>query len=97
VATPISQIIVPVTFGTQENFQTMHMQFEVADFKMAHNASLERPTLTMFMAISHYAYLVMKMPGPNTVISIKGDDRESYDDKHASGIRRTPRVEESLG
>jgi hypothetical protein len=37
------------------------MQFEVADFKMAYNAFLGRSTLTKFMAIPHYAYLVLKM------------------------------------
>jgi hypothetical protein len=38
----------------------------------------------MFMAIPHYAYLVLKMPGPHGVVSIRGDvkwafncDRES--------------------
>jgi hypothetical protein len=31
------------------------------------------------MAIPHYAYLVLKMPGPNNVISIKGDVKHAYD------------------
>jgi hypothetical protein len=39
-ATPIGQIILPMTFGTQENFCTKHLQFEVSDFKMAYNAFL---------------------------------------------------------
>jgi hypothetical protein len=74
-----------VTFGTQENFRTENMQFKVANFEMAYNAFLRRPMLTKFMAIPHYAYLVLNRPGPNRVISIKGDvkcvyhyDRESY-------------------
>jgi hypothetical protein len=29
--------------------------------------------LSKFMAIIHYAYLVLKMPGPCGVISIRGD------------------------
>jgi hypothetical protein len=28
--------------------------------------------LTKFMAITHFAYLILKMSGPNGVISIKG-------------------------
>jgi hypothetical protein len=32
-ATPIGQITLPVTFGTQENFCTKHLQFEAADFE----------------------------------------------------------------
>jgi hypothetical protein len=62
------------------------MQFEVVDFKMAYNALPGRPALTKFMAIRYYAYLVLKMPGPNGVICIRGDvkcaydyDRESYE------------------
>jgi hypothetical protein len=60
--TPVSQITLPMTFRTRENFHTEYMQFEVADFKMAYNAFLGRPTLTKFMAIPHYAYLVLNMP-----------------------------------
>jgi hypothetical protein len=31
------------------------------------------------MAIPHYAYLVLKMPGPKGVISVKGDVKLAYD------------------
>jgi hypothetical protein len=34
---------------------------------------LARPALSKFMAIPHYAYLVLKMTGPHVVISIRGD------------------------
>jgi hypothetical protein len=40
VATPIGQISIPVTFGTQENFRTENIQFEVADFESTYNAFL---------------------------------------------------------
>jgi hypothetical protein len=46
---------------------------------MAYNAFLERPALTKFLVIPHYAYLVLKMSGPNRVISIKGDIKRGYD------------------
>jgi hypothetical protein len=46
---------------------------------MAYNAFLERPALIKFMVIPHYAYLVLKMSGPNGVISIKGDVKRAYD------------------
>jgi hypothetical protein len=79
VATPISQISLPLTFRTQENFCTKNLQFEVANFKTAYNAFLGRPALTKFMTIPHYAYLVLKMPGPHGVISIKGGIKRAYD------------------
>jgi hypothetical protein len=55
------------------------MQFEVADFETAYNAFLGRHALTKFMTVPHYAYLVLKMPGPNGAISILGDVKHAYD------------------
>jgi hypothetical protein len=49
------------------------MQFEIADFEMTYNAFLRRSTLTKFVAVAHYAYLILKMLGPNGVMSIRGD------------------------
>jgi hypothetical protein len=63
-------------FETRENFYTEYMQFEITDFEMAYNTFLGRPALTMFMAIPHYAYLVLKMSGPNGVISIIRDVKQ---------------------
>jgi hypothetical protein len=54
------------------------MQFEVADFEMAYNAFLRRPALTKIMEILHYTYLVLKMLGPNGVISIKEYVKQAY-------------------
>jgi hypothetical protein len=45
----------------------------MADFETAYNTFLGQPTLTKFMAIPHYAYLVLKIPGLCGVISIRGD------------------------
>jgi hypothetical protein len=48
-------------FGTEENFHTEYLSFEVADFKSSHHAILGRPMLARFMAVPHYTYLVLKM------------------------------------
>jgi hypothetical protein len=56
-ATPIGQITLPVTFGTQDNFRTETIQFEVTDFETTYNAFLGWPALSRFMAIRHYAKL----------------------------------------
>jgi hypothetical protein len=77
--TPVGQITLFVTFGTQENFYIEYMQYEVADFKMAYNAFLEMPALTKFMAIPRYTYFVLKMSSPNGIISIKGDVKSAYE------------------
>jgi hypothetical protein len=55
------------------------MQFEVADFETTYNAFLRRSTLTKFIAIPHCAYLVLKILGPNNIITIKGDVKCAYD------------------
>jgi hypothetical protein len=68
-----------VTFGTWENFCTEHLQFEVANFEMMYNAFVGRLALTMFMAIPHYAYFILKMPILHGVISIRGDIKRTYD------------------
>jgi hypothetical protein len=40
---------------------------------MSYNAFLGWLTLSKFMAIQHYTYLVLKMPGPHGVISIRSE------------------------
>ena len=50
---PLGQIVLPVTFGSRENFRTENIAFEVADFDMAFHAIFGRPALAKFMAIPH--------------------------------------------
>jgi hypothetical protein len=82
-----------MTFRTQENFHMETIQFEVADFETAYNYFLGRLALSKFMAIPHYAYLVLKMPGPRGVISKRAFDY----DKETNSFYRAPRVESGLG
>src|SRR6266540_1276073 len=77
-AIPLGQISLPVTLGTWENFRTENISFEVADFEEAYHAIFGRPALTKLMAVPHYTYMMMKLPGPNGVISLRGDVRRSY-------------------
>ena len=37
------------------------------------NAIIGRPALYRFMAIAHYGYLVLKMPSPAGVLTVRGD------------------------
>ena len=78
-STPIGQITLLVTLGTPENYRTEYMQFEVVDFQAAYNAVLGHTGLTKFMAIPHYAYLVLKMPGPAGVITLRRDHQKAYE------------------
>jgi hypothetical protein len=55
------------------------IQFEVTDFKTTYNSFLGWPTLSKLMVIPHYAYLVLKVPGPCGSISIQGDVKRAFD------------------
>jgi len=79
---PLGHITLPVTFGTRENFRTENLTFEVADFEMAYHAILGRPALAKFMAVPHYTYMVLKMPGPRGVITLHGDIKQSFVCEH---------------
>jgi hypothetical protein len=59
---PLGSITLPVTFGTEENFRTENVMFDVAEVNLPFNAIIGRPALYRFMAIAHYRYLVLKMP-----------------------------------
>jgi hypothetical protein len=70
---PLGSIALSVTFGTEENFRTENVQFDVAEVNLPFNAIIGRPALYRFMAIAHYGYLVLKMSSPTGVLTVRGD------------------------
>ena len=78
-AMPLRQITLPVTFGTPSNYRTEFIKFEVVDFESSYHAILGRPALAKFMAIPYYPYLLLKMPGPNEVLSLQSDLKRAFD------------------
>jgi hypothetical protein len=70
---PHGSIALPVTFGTEENFRTENVQFDVVKVNLPSNAIIGRPALYRFMAIAHYGYLVLKMSSPAGVLTMRGD------------------------
>ena len=70
---PLGHIYMPVTFGTPENYRTEFLRFEVASFDCGYNAIIGRPGLAKFMAIPHYTYMILKMPGPQGIITLRTD------------------------
>jgi hypothetical protein len=79
VAMPLGQIMLLVTFRTPDNYRTKFIKFEVADFKSSCHTIFGRPALAKFLAVPYYLYLLLKMPGPNGVLSCQGDLKRSYD------------------
>jgi hypothetical protein len=49
------------------------MRFEVARFDCGYNDIIGRPGLAKFMAIPHYSYMILKMPGPQGIITVHSD------------------------
>jgi hypothetical protein len=70
---PRGCISLPVTFGTSENFHAESILFDVLEVNLPFNAILGRLALYQFIAVAHYAYLVLKMPSPNCILKIYGD------------------------
>ena len=50
----------------------------VADFDGTYHAILGRPSLTKFMAVLHYTYLVLKMPTEKGVLTVRGNVYTAY-------------------
>ena len=50
----------------------------VADFDGTYHAILGRPSLTKFMAVPHYLYLVLKMRTEKGVLTIRGNVYTAY-------------------
>jgi hypothetical protein len=45
----------------------------VANFDCGYNAIIGRPGLAKFMAIPHYTYMILKMPGPQGILTVCAD------------------------
>ena len=69
---PLGKIGLDVIFGTPENYRRERIEFEVVDWPSQYHAILGRPAFARFMAVPHYAYLMLKMPGPRGTITING-------------------------
>jgi hypothetical protein len=91
-------VVLPVTFGTRENYRTEFIKFEVANFESSYHAILGRPALAKFMAVPHYVYLLLKMPGLSGVLTLRGDQKKSYDcNQEAIQYASTTRVPGASG
>jgi hypothetical protein len=69
---PLGRIALNVCFGNRQNYRREKLDFEVMDWPSQYHAILRRPAFSRFMVVPHYTYLVLKMPGPRGIITIKG-------------------------
>ena len=73
---PKGKITLPVTLGSELNYRTEKIVFDVVDLPLPYNGILGRPALAKFMAASHYAYNTLKMSEPVGIISIPSDEKD---------------------
>src|SRR4051812_23119733 len=71
-ATSLGAIELEVVFGNRRNFAKRVLEFEVLDWQSQYHAILGRPAFAQFMAVPHYAYLKLKMPGSTGVLTVNG-------------------------
>jgi hypothetical protein len=69
---PLGRIELDVCFGDIGNFRREELEFDVMDWPLQYHAILGRPSFVRLMAVPHYAYLALKIPGPKGVITVKG-------------------------
>jgi hypothetical protein len=97
-AHPLGMVVLPVTFGTRENYRIEFIKFEVANLESSYHAILGHPALAKFMAVPHYVYLLLKMPGLSGVLTLRGDLKKSYDcNQEAIQYASTTRVPDASG
>jgi hypothetical protein len=68
---PLGQITLEVCFGNRQNYRKEKLDFGDMDWPSQYHAILGRPMFSRFMAVPHYTYLVLKMPGPRGIIIVK--------------------------
>jgi hypothetical protein len=69
---PLGRIALNVCFGNRQNYRREKLDFKVMDWPSQYHAILGRPAFSRFMVVPHYTYLVLKMPGPKGIITVKG-------------------------
>lgn len=69
----LGRIDLPVTFGLESIARTETITFDVVDIPYQYNSNFGWGLLNKFLAIPHGAYLCIKMPGPEGIITIASD------------------------
>ena len=83
----IGSITLEVVFGSPDNFRSEELIFDIVPFCNGYHALLGRTSFAKFNAVSHYAYLKLKMPGPRGVITVNGNiERSLHTEEHTSAL-----------
>jgi hypothetical protein len=69
----MGRISLEVAFGSEDNWRSEFLSFEVVKLKSPYHALFGRLAYVRFMAWPCYVYLKMKMPGPRGTITMEGN------------------------
>jgi hypothetical protein len=69
---PLGKIELDICFDDNSNYCREKLEFEVMDWPSQYHAILGRPGFAKFMEVPHYAYLMLKIPGPKGTITVQG-------------------------
>jgi hypothetical protein len=75
--TPIEQVRMPITFGTRDNYRIEILDFDAAYIVLPYNAILGYPALARFMAATHHGFNVLKIPGANSMITVRCNKKDT--------------------
>jgi hypothetical protein len=67
---PLGMINLDIIFGTPANFRREKIEFEVIDWPSQYHVILGQRAFARFMAVLHYAYLKLRMPGNRGPLTI---------------------------
>jgi hypothetical protein len=80
----MGRVQLEVFFGEKGNNHHKPIWFGVVDISSPYHALLGRLALAKFMAVPHYAYHKMKLPGPRGMITVSGCFKKSMECARAS-------------
>jgi hypothetical protein len=69
---PLGKIELDICFGNSNNYRREKLEFEVMDWPSQYHAILGCSAFAKFMAVPHYAYLMLKIPGSKGTIMVQG-------------------------
>jgi hypothetical protein len=72
---PVDKIELPLSFGVAPNARSEQVTFDIVDMVYPYNAIRGRGSINKFEAAIHKLYLCMKIPGPQGVITVYGNQQ----------------------
>jgi hypothetical protein len=72
---PVGKIELPLSFGVAPNARSEQVTFDIVDMVYPYNAIMGQGSIHKFEAAIHGLYLCMKIPGPQGVITVYGNQQ----------------------